>query len=157
MQATVYISTFPNVKSLVDAMNVFAKRLYDAKLPYDIVLLILDRARKNMISQLTVEISAKVVCVQCEDFDIEIANARNRAVTFDCIRALLVLEISSRGKFLLPCDFVSSDLNHLVINNEDGEIYVVNSSYISMKLSNPNQHSDKEYKVIHKTVWIIGN
>ena len=152
-----YISTFPNVQSLVDAMNVFAKRLYDEKLPYDIVLLILDQGRKNMISQLAAEISAKVVCVQCEDFDTEIANARNRAVTFDCIRALLVLEISPRGEFLLPCDFVSSDLNNLAINNEDGKIYFVNSSYISMKLSNPNQPSDKEYKVMHKTVWIIGN
>lgn len=152
-----YISTFPNVQSLVDAMNVFAKRLYDAKLPYDIVLLILDRGRKNMISQLAAEISAKLVCVKCKDFDTEIANARNRAVTFDCIRALLVLEISSRGKFLLPHDFVPSDLNHLEMENGNGKIYFVNSSYISVKLSNPNQPSDKEYKVVNKTVWIIGD
>ena len=152
---------FPNIVLLFECFNSYIQNLIDMKLPLDIVHKIAVMSRDSLVSQLADDIRVdETIISECLSFDIKMA--KNRYVTFECIRALLNLEFTPSMLVVVPahrdlkaevCDLDIEHLDYDLFN-----IYDLCNLYTALFDDGINQKTERAYhfysggilKVVHK-------
>jgi hypothetical protein len=163
MQQQTFVPVFPSVKDFVNHLNQFVKMLIKNGLPYELVLPIFEQVKQNFLKQFLSEINARTVSAAGSSRNLEfgIMRARNRAVTFDCIRAILELTISDRCVVYLPETFKTSDtqfLSRITYDDECGHnIHFIDGMFKTMNLSGIREQHGRDHIVVARTIFVNAN
>ena len=162
MQQQTFVPVFPSVKDFVNHLNQFVKMLIKNGLPYELVLPIFEQVKQNFLKQFLSEINARTVSAAGSsiNFEFGIMRARNRAVTFDCIRAILELTISDRCVVYLPETFKTSDTQFLSLIYDDEchhSVYFIDGIFRTMNLSGIREQHGRDHIVVARTIFVNAN
>jgi hypothetical protein len=160
MQQQSFAPVFPNVKYFIYWMNHFVKTIFKNGVPHEIFESIFEQVKKNLLGRFLLEINARTISAAgvSTNLEFEITRTRNRAVTFDCIRAILEMSISDNRIVYLPDTFRTTDTEFLsAFSNNDkygDKIYFINDMFRTMNMIGIKKQHGKDYFITARVIFI---